>query len=338
MSAIGFAITKITSRFGLLSRKASERLAAETGIKLCNKTNQLGRSINKTEIEEVVASTIPKRCRPKIMTKTADLEAMFKNQDMPLASEVAKYYADNAKAMCFPNGKGKMDIFIQLESFSKNNIPSSLAHEMEHALEFGSTLKDKFMRKVFIPLYTKVIEKKYHYIPDAQKLAEKQVDLESAIHYIAEQPLESLNKKDYKELLREVIRTVVDPSSSQTSVLHYDWLRLKLGQEIPAYRAGGVVERYASSLEKEIPEQRTLALLYNDVRDILKEEKRIYLKNKKNGNIIQQNDELISYSSFDAHRGYKTYKGNDIISVDEGSLQNKSSDFLKNNPFGGHNS
>ena len=63
-SAFGLAITNLTSKFGVLSRKACIRLATETGEKVLAKKGELGRNLNKEELEQVFSEILPKACRP----------------------------------------------------------------------------------------------------------------------------------------------------------------------------------------------------------------------------------------------------------------------------------
>ena len=55
-SMLGIAITNLTSKFGVLSRKVSVRLATETGEKALERSRQLGRKLNKEEVEQVFAN------------------------------------------------------------------------------------------------------------------------------------------------------------------------------------------------------------------------------------------------------------------------------------------
>ena len=67
-SALGIALTNLTSKAGILSRKACMRYAEETGKKLVDKSRELGRNLNQTEVEQVFAEHLPKRCIPKILS------------------------------------------------------------------------------------------------------------------------------------------------------------------------------------------------------------------------------------------------------------------------------
>lgn len=64
--AFGIAVTNLTSRFGIVSRKAAMRIATETGYKLVDKSREVGRLLNKEEVEQVF-KTLPKRLRPKTL-------------------------------------------------------------------------------------------------------------------------------------------------------------------------------------------------------------------------------------------------------------------------------
>ena len=79
---LGLAITNLTSKVGILSRKASIRLATETGEKVLQRKGELGRNLNSEEIEQVFAEVLPKRCRPKIITTEEEVRECLKREGL----------------------------------------------------------------------------------------------------------------------------------------------------------------------------------------------------------------------------------------------------------------
>ena len=67
-STIGLAITALTSKVGILSRKASIRLATETGEKVLARKGELGRNLNVEEIEQVFAEVLLNNNDPSKIT------------------------------------------------------------------------------------------------------------------------------------------------------------------------------------------------------------------------------------------------------------------------------
>ena len=117
VKALGMALTKLTSRFGVLSKKACVRLATETGYKLVDTTKQIGRPLNIKEIESVFAETLPKKCRPQIITKTEDVADILKNRGIDtivfggsrrnIDNNVCKYlsnHIDNSRILIVDSG------------------------------------------------------------------------------------------------------------------------------------------------------------------------------------------------------------------------------------------
>ncbi|MBP3846200.1 hypothetical protein J6I39_00455 [bacterium] len=299
MSVLGIGITKVTSKFGLISRKASVRLATETGKKLVDKTNQVGRALNKTEIEDVFVQTLPKRCRPKILTEKEQVKEYFRKLGM--TDEMAEIQMEYAAAGAVPNGMGKRSIYLPLQEM-EGEIPSLSAHELEHALEFNNTLKGKFGRRVLGLLVLPRLLFDKNFAVKMTKLREIATELEcklqSAAFSDAEKLLESAPTKenlakilsaDVKggpDKIRQAIREIISPINSATSKSEYAVSKRVLDMEIPAYKVGGEVERYAKGMGKnETSPSEVISMVYEEARKILNEEQKFFLKNKKGGKL-----------------------------------------------------
>ena len=275
MSAIGFAVTKLTSQFGLLSRKASIRLATQTGKKLVDKTNQVGRALNKTEIEEVFTETLPRRCRPKLYT-TAD-ELFAESEKLSRNKEDLTECLISADALNIPSPMGRPKMFVPVDKLSKENICGDIAHELEHGLENnGFLLKDFFKTLILSPriLYKFIMNKGQ--IADYAKTLEKfSHDLESRIIYDI-----SLGRTG-KDSLRQTVRSFLDPKNLETAEDSYIAALFLFDKEIRAYKAGSAIEQYIKSGTNL--QQKERFETYQKVQNILKEELKLFKNNKKSG-------------------------------------------------------
>ena len=299
MSAISFAITKITSKFGLLSRKASMRLATETGKKLVDKTNQVGRGLNKSEIENVFEETLPKRCRPKILTEKEEVKEYFRKLGM--TDEMAEIQLENAAAGAVPNGMGKRPIYLPLQEMDEGTIFSLTAHELEHALESNNSLKGKLGRRVLGLLILPKLLFDKNFATKMTSLRQKACDLETVLQTTTFQDAEKLfasaptkeglanalstDVKGLPDKIRQAIREVISPTNSATSKSDYAISKQILDIEIPAYKVGGEVERYAMEISNETSPSQAISMVYEEARNILKEEQKLFLKNKKAGKL-----------------------------------------------------
>ena len=114
---IGVAITELTSRVGLLSRKASMRLAKETGIKLVDKTREVGRALNKGEIEEVFAQNLPKRCKPTLVTTPEEGVPFMVNTGYTREEALKQLGQPGLGAANIPNGTAKRPIYVPMDLY-----------------------------------------------------------------------------------------------------------------------------------------------------------------------------------------------------------------------------
>ena len=161
VSAFGLAVTNLTSKIGLLSRKACIRIATETGEKVLARKVELGRNPNKEEIEQVFAEILPKACRPKVITHDSEVyESLRKSgfTDEQIAKQIKSGEDIAMVAANVGNGTKKMTYWIPYErhaqikdpfvkEYIETNFPALIAHEMEHSLEKNCRIKDIFRRK-----------------------------------------------------------------------------------------------------------------------------------------------------------------------------------------------
>ena len=160
-SALGIAVTNLTSKIGILSRKACIRLATETGEKTLAKKLELGRNPNKEEVEKIFSEILPKACRPKVITQDSEVYECLRRSgftDEQIAKQLQSGEDIAMVAANVGNGTGKMTYWIPYErhaqiqnpfikQYIETNFPALIAHEMEHSLEKNCRIKDIFRRK-----------------------------------------------------------------------------------------------------------------------------------------------------------------------------------------------
>lgn len=285
MSAIGFAITKLTSQFGLLSRKASIRLATQTGKKLVDKTNQVGRALNKTEIEEVFTETLPKRCRPKLYTTKEELV-----NGTLLTDKAADDILEGTGGLHIPNFKGREKVFINIKNKSKEDICDIVSHELEHSLEYkSSAINEHFKALVRLPLMSfkflktivmnsKNIKKSdLNNIKDTLKNKVFQgTEIEDKLYLQFGKKITDLDE----ETLRSIIRDKINPSYITTTELDYTSALLRFDCEVPAYKVGDSIREYMGLA----PENRHK--VYKKIQKLLIEELNIFKENRKRGALV----------------------------------------------------
>lgn len=176
-SSFGIAITNLTSKVGILSRKACIRLATETGEKTLAKKLELGRNPNKEEIEQIFAGILPKACRPKVITQDSEVYECLRKSgftDEQIAKQIKSGEDIAMAAANVGNGTGKMTYWIPYERHTQikdpfvkqyidTNFPALIAHEMEHSLEKNCRIKDILRRKSskFRIAFFKLFDKNY---------------------------------------------------------------------------------------------------------------------------------------------------------------------------------
>jgi hypothetical protein len=295
MSTYGVLITKLTSRFGIVSRKAAVRLATETGKRIVDTQKTLGRTLNGDEIRNVFKQTLPKRCRPKLITNLEDAKPYFKK--LKMSDEMIEAQLKDAAAAAIPNGCGKRPIWVPLANLDDNTqIASFTAHELEHALEINNRAINKLKRRLEFPfLLFKLLTNK-NFLKEVQSLATKTFDPQANLQkkflpQMFEETISGYNatmkgKPEYIKALRNAIEEVIDSGSKTTSKKAYNLSKSVLYIEAPAYKAGGEVERYAHKISKdEFAPQSAVSTVYEDAIGVLREAKMTFLKNKKAGKL-----------------------------------------------------
>lgn len=300
MKNLGIAVTKLTSRFGILSRKASMRLATETGKRLFDKSQELGRKLEQADIEKVFEEVLPKKCRPKILTNPS--EGIPYWQELGLSEQQAKMYMMNCGAQAVPNIKGKRLLYIPIDKYDNSTISSVTAHELEHTLELDHRFKkiikgfkNKFLIKFkqkFLPkslekdrevniIITKIqnnLQRKYN-VAFGQKTDDYGVQI-----------TEIASRQGYKSKagllsqIRSLIRnSVVNPKiKDKDTRKKYEAIEYILDCEKPAYRVQGEVEKYAGKSKNKAS---AVANIYDAAEQVIKQERKIFLKNKLLGRL-----------------------------------------------------
>ena len=295
MSAIGFAITKLTSRFGLISQKAAKRLATETGKKMVDRENAL-RGLKKDDIERVFAQTLPKKCRPKVEEDLQEIiNIIANNMGEKRAIRAATELKSNSAAAYIHCIGEKGPIWLPLSRIAQTSnlcVSSITAHELLHALEGNNTLKGIFERNI-LTLF-RLLKDVYRSVKQIKSNPVKELEesIRSTTNTIVLRELmptafaKKILNGECEDSIRKGIRAIINPKSSITKNSDYTHGKQKLKKEFNACSVGGATERYA---QKTVPEEYTLqealALLYKEAIRILNEEQKLFLKNKSNGKL-----------------------------------------------------
>ena len=312
-SAFGIAITNLTSRFGIVSRKAAMRIATETGYKLVDKSREVGRFVNKEEVEQIFG-TLPKRLRPKVITNNEYANILRNNgiSELEIEKELAN---QSVGAACVFNGTKKTSIWLPYDRIQTSSpqemqttiTNSKIAHELEHALETNNRILWIFRRKIskIKEFFGKLFDKNY---------IEKMNDIENDIHRFERriyngipvkrvdgkqllkcpptvEDIDKFGKENYSygliDKLREAMRRYAHPEhqGSEQSKRFNEMIKF-LNLEKPAYQVAGNVDRYDFNLQAgENPFYTGVAKGYEAAIDVAKQERRIYWKNKLLGKL-----------------------------------------------------
>lgn len=314
MKALGIALTKITSKFGLLSQKACIRLATETGYKLVDTEKQLGRTLNVNEIKSVFEEVLPKKCRPKILS-TADEYRQFVGRDTanpPFALGCA-----------FPYAKFKSPIWLNTELFPKSaNKNSTIAHELEHALE-ANHRPASIICKNLLNLRYSIMSK----ISDVDTFSyEVYNPIRDKIEWNIKGPVikcmnsnNSLNclpkiadiakqcGKTKGEFINELRSIVEEAGLSGKNKGLGTFFALKdleniMRIETPAYKVGGAIKEYSANFKEGVYSYVTgYAEIYKETKKILRSERKLYFKNLllgrlKKPNIYLREKDVLQYA------------------------------------------
>ena len=291
-SAFGLAITNFTSRFGVLSRKACIRLATETGEKVLAKKGELGRNLNKEEIEQVFSEILPKACRPKVITKDSEVYECLRRcgySDEQIAVQLQNVEKNGMAAANVSNGTKKYAYWVpyerhekiqdpRLKQYIETTFPAFIGHEMEHSLEKNCRFTDILRRKTLkirTAIY-KLFDKNY-----MEKLSQRQIavhDYEGQMQ-LAIAPTLEMDKstgniiakckatvKDISELLKK--GTGVSMEENMQKLIRENYasaghkgtendkrfrlLRYWMDMERPAYEVTGQIERKIYGLKEGV--------------------------------------------------------------------------------------
>ena len=305
--SFGKAITALTSRFGVVSQKACVRLATETGKKMVDECNRLGRTLNKQELENVFAQTLPKKLRPKILDSREEIVLQLEKLGFPRAQAQQLANNPNMAGGCVNNGTNKTTIFVDPRVQKIDTFCSFNAHELEHALELNNRLSGITNRKLFPfkmltgkALFGKDV-RDINYIVNKNKsnleaaiqqqngtfttLTNKALNCDATRESVM--AFNGLNETRYTVQLRSILRQFADGrryGSMNNTTLKFFNQTMK--REIPAYTVGGEVQHYALQLGKgQIATQTGTAIVYKDAQKIIKAERRLFLKNKLFGKL-----------------------------------------------------
>lgn len=317
-SLIGIAVTNLTSKFGILSRKACIRIATETGKKVADKTKEIGRMVNKEEIEQILVETVPKKCKPKIITTNQEAIDVFRRTGHT-EEEINKYMQMPFAAAVLENGTHSWPMWLPFERF-KTQLPkemelfmsSTVGHELEHALEKNNRFCDIFRRKLsgIKESACKFFDKDYK-----NRVTEREMGIHNFESYLQQELIGCLDPKTGKfaceptlegiekylkektgrgfiERLREYLRrNYASPENAGSEqIRRFNKINYWLDMEKTAYQVTGEVDRYYFGIPKEetfITE--TISKGYEAAIDIVKKDRRAYWKNLLLGKLKKPN-------------------------------------------------
>ena len=330
-SSFGIAITNLTSKFGILSRKACVRIATETGKKVADKSKEVGRMVNKEEIEQIFAETVPKRCRPKILTTNQEAIDVFRRTGHT-EEEINKYMQMPFAAAVIENGTHSWPMWIPFERF-KTQLPkemelfmsSTVGHELEHALEKNNRFSDIFRRKLsgIKESVCQFFDKDYkHRVTEREMgIHNFEFDIQQELigcldpktrKFACKPTLESIEKylkektgKSLTERLRESLRrNYANPENAGSEqIRRFEKINYWLDMEKPAYQVTGEIDRYYFGIPKEetfITE--SISKGYEAAIDIVKKDRRSYWKNLilgklKKPNVFATDKDLLKHAT-----------------------------------------
>lgn len=316
-SSFGIAITNLTSKVGILSRKASIRLATETGEKVLQRKGELGRNLNSEEIEQVFAEVLPKRCRPKIITTEEEVRECLKREglnDKQINEQLQGCKNNYMAAATVFNGTNKYPIFMPeegqswipdvLKPYLELMAPANIAHETEHALEkncrFIDTIKrktsniKKFFGKLFDKNYIENLNNReisvHHFEGQMQKSLHpiKEVNPKTGITKLSCEPtVESMSEKiggiglveNLRQIMRKNYASGVNQGSEQNK--RFNLMSYWMDMEHPAYKVTGKIEEKILGLKNGEHSLYTgVSKAYEVAKQVAKQERRTYWINK----------------------------------------------------------
>ena len=329
-SSLGLAITNLTSKIGILSRKACIRLATETGERAIAKKAELGRNLNKQDLEQLFAEVLPKRCRPKVITEDSEVIECLKRSgfnDEQIKAQIASVDKGAMIAANVSDGINKMKYWMPYERLARFEgpikeyveltNPAFIAHEMEHSLEKNCRVKDIYRRKTsmiktkikkfFDKNYMEKLTQRHVGIHDYE--VEMQQNMASVLEFNQTSGLiqlkcnptvkeiseffEKTEGISFAEKLRNLMRKKYASGLDKSSETRK---RLKLmarwmDMEHPAYEVTGKIEHQIFNMkEGEHALNEAIAKGYEASIDVAKQEQRTYWKNKLLGIFIKNKE------------------------------------------------
>lgn len=330
VTSFGIALTKLTSKAGILSRKAAVRLSTETGKRLVDKSREVGRLLNKEEVELIFEQMLPKKCRPQIITTKEEVANIFRQQGLPETKIQELINNPYVGAATVTNGKNKCPIWIPFENIE--NTPALqpyanplIAHELEHALEKNNRMIDIIRRKTsgIRKYFAQKFDKNF-----MEKAANREIaihDYENMIQFKVGSTLDANTRlmrcdatvegmdtfmkskrgRGLIDCLRDDMRNSYAGAENQGSEVNKRLKLMKywLDMEKPAYHVTGEIEKYAGGLKQgENAAYTAVSKGYEAAYDIAKQEKRNYWKNKllgrlKKPNVYVNDKDLFKYAT-----------------------------------------
>ncbi|MBP3924420.1 hypothetical protein J6E39_04180 [bacterium] len=309
---------------------------------MVDKSRELGRKLTAEEINQIFAETLPKKCRPKVITTKEEIIPFYERMGYTHEQAHAAAYQPNVGGMCVPNGSGKNPIYVPVKSYpSISSVAETTAHELEHALERNNRLKGIVMRHLLTPylVLKSFTNKNFMQKVNRLELSENKVQIglqhaNKTLDDIRVEPVincpptseglakvNGLSEKRYKAQIRSIIRNVLNgKSEGSENIFRMRSLKDVFDIEIPAYTVGGRVQRYALNLgENQMAKGTDTAILYEDAQKILKSEKRLYLKNMLLGRLKAP---MVYQSEKDILKLCKTKEDKNIVKSIIESLKN----------------
>ena len=310
MSSFGKFVTSVTSKFGIVSRKAAMRLATETGMAIVDEGARLGRKLTVDEMASVMRRTLPKRCCPKLLSSRQEIADQIVRAGLATPQQ-ASQIANNPKMLggCVNNGTKKTTIFVE----SNPKIPAEFeynffSHELEHALEYNNRIKGIWNRKTQpFKLFLNNIfngsekSKNMQYVIQTRG-GNFQAEVQQALgtfltpkNFVLScsptreglMELNGMSENRYLASIRRVLNKYVNAKSqgSMNNTMLSSFKRV-IDLEIPAYTVGGRVYEYAKGLAKGQHSVSTgTAVLYRDAQKVIQQEQKLYWFNKLFGKL-----------------------------------------------------
>lgn len=336
MNNLSIKLGNRLAKNGITTRKSSIRLATETGKVLSEKVVVGEKNITAADMTAALEKVLPTCLYPSVLTKKEDMIPYLINSGY--SKKQAKDLIDTMQYMasCVPNGNDISPIFVPNSETDDINV-ALFAHELEHSLERNSVLKRKrikFEEKV-MTLFFRIFDKK-------GKFAKQRLEIAEMLNYISSQIQYSLGlflkfgnntnaKKQIidchpdkesiykclgfsdemaKQKMTEILRSFVDCNAhGKYNNAIFRFLKNIFSDEIAAYTAGGNVHEEIIRNPEVTVAQTLRSIIYKDMIEIIKEDKKTYRKNRIRGNLKPQHiffeeNDIMKLAKNDAEKKY----------------------------------